>query len=66
MAYRQLQNRYGPSYTRAMMGSVFVALFVPLPGSTLLAVGLIAAIAELHRAIAKRGGFAVNPPRFTP
>jgi hypothetical protein len=43
MAYRQLQNRYGPSYTRA----------------------LIVAIAELHRALAKRGGLAANPPRFS-
>jgi hypothetical protein len=55
--YRRLKKRYGPSYTRAMVGGAFVALFLPLPGSTLLAVGLIVAIAELHRAISQRGGF---------
>ena len=55
--YQRLKKRYGPSYTRAMVGGVFVALLLPLPGSTFLVAGLIVAIAELHRAISQRGGF---------
>jgi hypothetical protein len=47
----QLKSRYGPWYTRAMLGAAFVALFSPLPGSVLAAVTLIVVIAEVHRAI---------------
>jgi hypothetical protein len=34
-----------------------VAFFLPVPGSTLIGIGLIAMTAELHRAIARRFGF---------
>ena len=53
----QLKNRYGPRYTKAMIGAAFAALFSPLPGSVLFAVALIAVTAEVHRAISRRGGF---------
>ncbi len=48
--FQQLKSRYGPRYRKAMVGAAFVALFSPLPGSVLVAVALIAAIAEVHRA----------------
>ncbi len=51
--YEALKNRYGPRYTKALLIAVFIALFVPIPGSTLLAVGLIVVIAEVHRKISK-------------
>jgi hypothetical protein len=52
--YRQLKDRYGPRYTKAMLGGVFFALFVPLPGATLLAIACVAVIAEAHRAMSKK------------
>src|SRR5438477_235323 len=55
--YSQLKSRYGPRYTKAMVGAAFVALFSPLPGSVLIAVALIIMIAEAQRAISKAGGF---------
>ena len=54
--FKQLKSRYGPHYTKAMMVAVFVALFSPIPGSVLVAVALIVAIAEVHRAISRRDG----------
>jgi hypothetical protein len=30
--FKQLQGRYGPQYTKAMLGAAFVALFSPIPG----------------------------------
>ena len=44
--YRQLKRRYGPRYTKAMVGAAFVALFSPIPGSVLVALALIVVIAE--------------------
>jgi hypothetical protein len=55
--YRQLKSRYGPRYTRAIVGAAFVALFSPVPGSVLVAITLIVVIAEAHRAVSKRGSF---------
>jgi len=52
--YQQLKDRYGPRYTKAMLVTVFIALFLPIPGSSLLAIGAVAAIAEIHRAISKK------------
>lgn len=54
--FNQLKKRYGPKYAYAMVLVVFLALFSPVPGTALVAVGMVAAIAEIHRAIAKRGG----------
>jgi hypothetical protein len=54
--FKQLKSRYGPHYTKAMVGAAFVALFLPIPGSTLVAVALIVVVAEVHRAISRRGG----------
>ena len=59
---RELKNRYGPSYTKAMMSSVFIGLFLPLPGSTLLAVGAIVVVAELHRRLQKEVASPKPPP----
>jgi hypothetical protein len=49
--FKQLKSRYGPQYTKAMVGSAFVALFLPIPGSVLVVVAIIVVIAELHRAL---------------
>ena len=54
--YKQLKNRYGPRYTHAMLIAVFLTFFLPIPGSVLAAVALIVVIAEVHRAISRRGG----------
>ena len=53
-AYRALKRRYGPRYTKVIVMAVFIALFVPIPGSTLLVIGVIAGVAECHRVIAMR------------
>jgi hypothetical protein len=54
--FKQLKSRYGPHYTKAMVGAAFVALFLPIPGSVFAAVALIVVIAEVHRTISKRDG----------
>ena len=48
--YGQLQSRYGPRYTSAMLSAAFVGFVLPLPGSSLIGVGLVVVIAEVHRA----------------
>lgn len=52
--YGQLKNRYGPRYAKGMMAAACFTLFVPLPGISLLAVALVVAVAEAHRAISRR------------
>jgi hypothetical protein len=54
--FKQLKGRYGPHYTKAMVGAAFVALFSPVPGSVLVAVAAIVMIAEVHCAISRRNG----------
>jgi len=54
--YKQLKTRYGPRYTTVMVTAPFFALFVPIPGISLLAVALVVAVAEVHRAMSRRGG----------
>ena len=56
--YGQLKKRYGPRYTKVMLTVAFLALFSPIPGTTPVGLGLIIAVAEAHRAISRRGGFA--------
>jgi hypothetical protein len=56
--YKQLKNRYGPWYTYAMVSAAFFTFFLPIPGISLLSVALIVVIAEIHRAISKRGEFS--------
>ena len=56
------ENRYGPRYTSAMVGTAFVTFFLPIPAVSLLSVALIAVIAEIHRAISKRGECRQSPP----
>jgi hypothetical protein len=53
---RGLKNRYGPRYTKAMLSAAFFAFFLPVPGGSLVGVALVVVIAEVHRAIATRGG----------
>lgn len=55
--FKQLKSRYGPRYTKTMVGAAFVALFSPIPGSVLIAVALIVVVAEVHRSISKGGLF---------
>ena len=54
--YKKLKRRYGPRYYKAMLGATFFTFFLPIPGSLLIGVALIVVIAEVHRAISKRGG----------
>jgi hypothetical protein len=54
--FKQLESRYSPHYTKAMVGAAFVALFSPIPGSVLVAVALVVGIAEVHRTISRRSG----------
>jgi hypothetical protein len=56
--YTQLKNRHGPTYTKALLVAAFVAFFLPVPGILLLSIALLVVIAEIHRAISKRGGFS--------
>lgn len=69
-AYQRLKMRYGPRYTKTMVGTVFVALFLPIPGSTLIAVACIMLVAEVHRAVSKSIGSrppeAVLPNEWRP
>jgi hypothetical protein len=54
--FNQLKGRYGPQYTKAMLGAAFGGLFLPIPGGVIVAVALIAMIAEVHRVISRRSG----------
>ena len=54
-SYQALKTRYGPRYTKAMVGAAFVAVFSPLPGSVPVVIAVLMVVAEVHRAIAKRG-----------
>jgi hypothetical protein len=54
--FEQLKSRYGPRYTNAMLGAAFFTFFLPIPGSLLVGVAAIVVIAEVHRAISRRGG----------
>src|ERR1051326_208273 len=56
--FQRLKNRYGPRYTVAMLVAVVIGLFLPIPGATLIAVGLVAVVGEIHRLITRRGGFS--------
>jgi hypothetical protein len=53
--YQGLQNRYGPRYTKVMVAAAFFALFVPIPGIAPVSVSLVVVIAEVHRALSRRG-----------
>jgi len=54
--HRQLTNRYGARYTYAMVVVMLIVVYLPIPGIVLgsVALGIIAAVAEVHRAISKR------------
>src|SRR5688572_26102963 len=58
--YVRLKCRYGLRYNKAMLLAAFVALFSPVPGSALVAVLLVVVIAEAHRRISSRRGWAVT------
>jgi hypothetical protein len=55
--YKERENRYGPRYTNAMLSVALITIFLPIPGSLLVGVAVIMAIAEIHLAISKRCGF---------
>jgi hypothetical protein len=62
--YRELKHRYGPRYYKAMLAAALVTFFLPIPGSLLIGVALVVVIAEVHRALSKRGDFsriAIDP-----
>lgn len=52
--YRRLQHRYGPGYSRSMLMIVALTLFLPIPGTSLIAAALLIAIAESRRAVTGR------------
>ena len=52
--YDRLKKRYGPHYTKALLLVVFLAFFSPVPGTTLVAVAAVVAVAEVHRAVSRR------------
>ena len=58
--YTALKNRYGPWYTSAILGTVFVTFILPIPGITLASVALIVLIAEVHGGFSRRG----SPPEI--
>lgn len=62
--YRQVRSRYGPRYLQVMLMAGFVSLFVPLPGSTVIAVTSIVAVAEIHLAISRWRNGATNTHRL--
>jgi hypothetical protein len=47
----RLRNRYGTRYTQTLLAAVFFTFWLPIPGSSLVAVVLILVVAEAHRAI---------------
>jgi hypothetical protein len=51
--FRWLKVRYGPRYTRAMVGTAFVTAFFPVPGSLVVGVAAVVLVAEAHRAIGR-------------
>jgi hypothetical protein len=55
---KALKHRYGPRYTSAIVGAACFTFFLPIPGSLLVGVALVVVIAEVHRAISKRGDVA--------
>jgi hypothetical protein len=59
--YNRLKKRYGPRYTKAMLLIVFLALFSPVPGTTLVAVVAVIGVAEVHRAVSRRRLCRGNP-----
>ena len=61
--FKQLKSRYGPRYTKAIVAAAFVALFLPIPGSVLVAIALIVVIAEVHRAMVGRDARYVDEMR---
>jgi hypothetical protein len=63
-SYHALKRRHGPRYTNAMLLGVFLALFFPVPGTSLAVIGLIVAIAEVHRLVSRRGHRMLEPLAF--
>jgi hypothetical protein len=55
-AFQKLKRRYGPRYTSALVLAVIIALFVPVPGATLIVVALVVIVAEIHRTISRKNG----------
>jgi hypothetical protein len=45
--FKKLKNRYGPRFTYAMLLSVFLGLFSPMPGTSLVAIAFIVLVAEV-------------------
>jgi hypothetical protein len=60
--YDALKRRHGPRYANATLVAVFLALFLPVPGISLVVIAVIVTIAELHRLISKEKGDRVNHP----
>ena len=54
--YKWLEKRYGPKYTKGHRGHQFLQSLFPIAGSWVVSSALIVTVAEVHRAISKRGG----------
>jgi hypothetical protein len=63
--WRQLRSRYGPRYLQVMLVAGLVTFFVPVPGSTVITVTSILAVAEVHLAITRWRGRAVRAQQLS-
>jgi hypothetical protein len=63
-SYQTLNRRHGPKYTNAMLIGVFLALFFPVPGTSLVVIAIIVAIAEIHRLVSRRVHRPLDPLAF--
>ena len=51
--YGHLEHRYGRRYTQVLLVVACIAFFLPLPGSTAIAVAAVVLVAEIHRAVSR-------------
>ena len=57
-SYLKLKDRYGRGYISALLGIAFITtFFIPIPGITLVSLALIVGMAEVYRALFRKGSF---------
>ena len=49
--YAKLERRYGPGYSKAIIGAALLGLPVPLPGASFASAAVVIGVAELHRMV---------------
>jgi hypothetical protein len=60
----KLRARYGTRYAHTILAAVFFTCWLPIPGSSLVAVALVMVVAEAQRAFARSSGFAGAIPHL--